>query len=165
MAQQVRRAAALTAEQAAQSEEKVAVVCDHSPGLRDELVEHITAPNMGAGGSHPQAEMMQHSPSANPLLSTGNDESSMRRQLRGMQLEKRRKGPDHWRIHAEAKQRLHDKEEAWDLFQRLPRFGGTARQEFEREYDSRFRPTVSDEKSLQAWVEDPLKIFLALNRK
>ena len=47
VAQQVRRAAALTAELAAQSERKVAVVCDHPPGLRDEPAEHITAPNMG----------------------------------------------------------------------------------------------------------------------
>ena len=51
VAQQVRRAAALTAELAAQSDKKVAVVCDHPPGLRDEPAEHITAPNMGAGGS------------------------------------------------------------------------------------------------------------------
>ena len=40
VAQQVRRAAALAVELAAQSEAKVAVVCDHPPGLRDELVEH-----------------------------------------------------------------------------------------------------------------------------
>ena len=71
VAQQVRRAAALTAELAAQSEKKVAVVCDLPPGLRDEPAGHITAPNMGAGGSHPQAEMMQHSPFASPLLPTG----------------------------------------------------------------------------------------------
>ena len=57
MAQQVRRAAALTAELAAQSEKKTAAVCDQPPGL-DELAGHIEAPNMGAGGSHPQATMM-----------------------------------------------------------------------------------------------------------
>ena len=51
VAQQVRRAAALTAELVAQSEEKVAVVCDHPPGLRVEPAEHIEAPNVGAGGS------------------------------------------------------------------------------------------------------------------
>ena len=44
VAQRVRRAAALTAELAAQSEKKVAVVCNHPPGLRDEPAEHITAP-------------------------------------------------------------------------------------------------------------------------
>ena len=71
VAQQVRRAAALTAELAAQSEKKVAVVCDHPPGLRDEPAEHITAPNMAAGGSHPLAEVMQHSPFASSLLPTG----------------------------------------------------------------------------------------------
>ena len=57
VAQQVRRAAALTAELAVQSEKKTAAVCDQPPGL-DELAGHIEAPNMGAGGSHPQATMM-----------------------------------------------------------------------------------------------------------
>ena len=71
MAQQVRRAAALTAELAVRSQEEVEVVCNHPPGLRDEPAEHIAAPNMGAGGSHPQAEMVQLSSSANFLLPTG----------------------------------------------------------------------------------------------
>ena len=116
VAQQVRCAVVLTGELAVQSERKVAVVCDHPPGLRDEPAEHTTAPNMGAGGSHPQAEMMQHSLSANPLLPTGNDESSMRRQLRGMTFENLRKEPSHWRTHAEMKQRHQDEEEeAWEL--------------------------------------------------
>ena len=53
----MRRAAALTAELAAQSEKKTAAVCDQPPGL-DELAGHIEAPDMGAGGSHPQATMM-----------------------------------------------------------------------------------------------------------
>ena len=57
MAQQARRAAALTVELAAQSEKKTAAVCDQPPGL-DELAGHIEAPDMGAGGSHPQATMM-----------------------------------------------------------------------------------------------------------
>ena len=57
VAQQVKRAAALTAELAAQSEKKTAAVCDQPPGL-NELAGHIEAPNMGAGGSHPQATMM-----------------------------------------------------------------------------------------------------------
>ena len=52
MAPQVKRAATLTAELAAQSERKVAVVCDHPQRLRDEPAEHIAALNMGAGGSH-----------------------------------------------------------------------------------------------------------------
>ena len=57
VAQQVRRAAALTAELAAQSEKKTAVVCDQPPGL-DELAGHIEAPDMEAGSSPPQATMM-----------------------------------------------------------------------------------------------------------
>ena len=57
VAQQVKRAAALTAELATQSEKKTAAVCDQPPGL-SELAGHIEAPNMGAGGSHPQATMM-----------------------------------------------------------------------------------------------------------
>ena len=57
VAQQVRRAAALTAELAVQSKKKTAAVCDQPPGL-DELAGHIEAPNMEAGGSHPQASMM-----------------------------------------------------------------------------------------------------------
>ena len=57
VAQQVKRAAALTAELATQSEEKTAAVCDRPPGL-GELAGHIEAHDMGAGGSHPQATMM-----------------------------------------------------------------------------------------------------------
>ena len=60
VAQQVRRAAALTAELAAQSEKKTAAVCDQPPGL-DELAGHTEAPNMRASGSHPQATMMPDS--------------------------------------------------------------------------------------------------------
>ena len=55
--QQVRRAAALTAELAVQSEKKTAAVCDQPPGL-DELAGHIESPNTGAGGSHLRAAMM-----------------------------------------------------------------------------------------------------------
>ena len=59
MAQQVRRAAALTAQLAAQSEKKVSLVCDQPPGLRGELAEHNVAPKMEAGSSHLQTTMMQ----------------------------------------------------------------------------------------------------------
>ena len=54
VAQQARRTAALTAELAAQSGKKTAAVPDQPLGL-DERAGHIEAPNMGAGGSHPQA--------------------------------------------------------------------------------------------------------------
>ena len=136
VAQQVRRAEALTAELAAQSEKKVAVVCDHPPGLRDEPAEHITAPNMGASGSHPQAEMMQHSPFASPLLPTGKgffnlaggfrggrprsttrtqeatsliDETlnfSMRQQLTSQKREELQRSRHHWKARAEDEERF-----------------------------------------------------------
>ena len=54
VAQQVRRAAALTAELAAQSEKKTPAVCDQPPGL-DELAERVAAP-MEAGGSQPRPQ-------------------------------------------------------------------------------------------------------------
>ena len=52
VAQQVRHAAVLTAELAAQSEKKIAVVCGHPLGLRDEPAEHITVPDMGGPVAH-----------------------------------------------------------------------------------------------------------------
>ena len=55
VAQQVRRAAALTAELAAQSEKKIAAVCDQPPGL-DELAGHIEAPNMGQVAHTPRPQ-------------------------------------------------------------------------------------------------------------
>ena len=75
VAQQVRRAAALTAELAAQSEKKTAAVCDQPPGL-DELAGHIEAPNMGAGGSHPQATMMPDPWATGSLPSASSEVSS-----------------------------------------------------------------------------------------
>ena len=95
MAQQVKRAATLTAELAAQAEKKIAAVCDQPPGL-GEPAWHIEAPNMGAGGSPPQATMMPDPwttykcPSAsqtkvsNPL-SASQDLSSYSRKFRGRQ--------------------------------------------------------------------------------
>ena len=45
MAEQVRRAAALTAELAAQSETEVSEVCSHPPGLHDELAATAAQPS------------------------------------------------------------------------------------------------------------------------
>ena len=65
VAQQVRRAAALTAEFAALSEKKTAVVCDQPPEL-DELAGYIEAPNMVA-----------HTPGQNDARSMGHIQTSM----------------------------------------------------------------------------------------
>ena len=70
VAQQVRRAAALTAEPAAHSEKRTAALCDQPPGL-DELAGHIEAPNMGTGGSHP--------PGHNDAGSMGHIQTSLRK--------------------------------------------------------------------------------------
>ena len=67
VAQQVKRAAALTAELAARSEQKVSVGCDHPPRFRDEQVEYVVAPDMVAGFSHPQAAMMREDKGFFPL--------------------------------------------------------------------------------------------------
>ena len=70
VAQQVKRAAALTAELSCQSERKVSAMCDHAPGLRDEPAEHSAAPNVGAGGSHHQAATTCSPLSASPLCAS-----------------------------------------------------------------------------------------------
>ena len=101
------------------------------------------------------------------VKATGKDESLMRGQFTSLRKER-----DCWRTRLEAKQRLQDKkEEAWELFQRQPRLGATRREEFEREYKQKaqkyspFGSSSADEKSLQEWVEDLLKIALAQDRK
>ena len=188
VAQQVRRAAALAAELAAQSEEKVAVVCDPPPGLRDELAQHIAAPNMGAGGSHPQAEIVQYSSFANPLLPAGKGFFNLAGGFRGGRPRSVTRAPStrprgqNWtngevqrRRLAEEKQQLQDKkEEAWELFQRQPGWGPKGRKDFEREYKEKVKaeplcsPFGSDKreaKSLQEWVDKLLVKALAEDRK
>ena len=190
VAQQVRRAAALTAELAAQSEKKTAAVCDQPPGL-DELAGHIEAPNMGAGGSHPQATMMPDPwatykcPSASQAIVTSPLPASQgfsnfsgksrkgqpRSDTRTQQVKER----DRWSKQEEEKQRLQDKrEEAWQLFQRQPSWGPKRREDFEREYKQKvsagplYSPFGSDkreEKSLQEWVDKLLVNALAEDRR
>ena len=182
VAQQVRRAAALTAELAAQSEKKTAAVCDQPPGL-NELARHIEAPNMGAGGSHPQAAMMpdpwatfKH-PSADEgqtttsaalettsraptnkgtfaltkgfredrswsatrnvetrsmvdealdfyVKATGRDGTQKRQELVNMNPGELRRSRERWDARAKEVQRLQDKkEQALDLYSRVPSFG------------------------------------------
>ena len=146
VAQQVKRAAALTAELATQSEEKTAAVCDRPPGLT-ELAGHIEAPNMGAGGSHPQATMMPDpwARSCRPsegqtMVETVTRVDSSRRPFaptggfRGARIRSATRAPStrvrnpnltreelQLRRFAEQEQRLcRKKEEAWELNQRQP---------------------------------------------
>ena len=71
LAQPGRRAAALTAALAAQSEWKTAVVCDQPPGLGG----HIEAPDMEAGGSR--------TPNHNDAGPVGHKQSSLRKREPG----------------------------------------------------------------------------------
>ena len=202
VAEQVRRAAALTAELAAQSEKEVSEVCSHPPGLHDEAAAVTPQPTCSTSlvtsnslqtsqgflsfsgkfrERRSDARAQEKAALVDETLSflakvTGKDEASMRPKFEGMKLEDLRRERDRWRKRAEEKQRLRGKkEEAWELFQRQPRLGASRREEFEREYKQkvttkRFSPfdlgsPDADEKSLQAWVEDLVKIALAQDRK
>ena len=163
VAEQVRRAAALTAELAAQSEKEVSEVCSHPPGLHDEAAavtpQPTCSPSLVTSNSlqasqgflsfsgkfrerQPRSDTRAQEKAALvdetlTLLAkvTGKDEASMRPKFEGMKLEDLRRERDRWRKRAEEKQRLQGKkEEAWELFKRQPRFGAARREEFEREY-------------------------------
>ena len=163
VAEQVRRAAALTAELAAQSEKEVSEVCSHPPGLHDEAAavtpQPTCSPSLVTSNSlqtsqgflsfsgkfrerQPRSDTRAQEKAAlvDETLSllakvTGKDEASMRPRFQGMKLEDLRRERDRWRKRAEEKQRLRvKKEEAWELFQRQPRLGASRREEFEREY-------------------------------
>ena len=214
VAQQVKRAAALTAELAAQSEKKTAVVCDQPPGL-DELAGHIEAPNMGAGGSHPQATMMpdpwatyrcpsaeegQTANNAPPETSSrvsankgalaltkgfrearsrsatrnvetrsmvdealdfyvkayGKDGTQKREKLVNMRPGELRRCLERWQARATEVQRLQEKkEQAWDLYRRMPNFRRKEKEDFERDLERKaMRNGKVDEKSLQEWTDE-----------
>ena len=157
VAEQVRRAAALTAELAAQSEKEVSEVCRHPPGLRDEAAAVTPQPtcSLSLVTSNPlqtsqgflsfSGKFLERQPRsdtraqekaalADETLSflakvTDRDEASMRPKFEGMKLEDLRRERDRWKKRAEEKQRLQGKkEEAWELFQRQPRLGTSRKQ-------------------------------------
>ena len=210
----MKRAAALTAELAAQSEKKTAVVCDQPPGL-DELAGHIEAPNMGAGCSHPQATLMpdpwatyrcpsaeegQTANNAPPETSSrvsankgalalpkgfrearsrsatrnvetrsmvdealdfyvkayGKDGTQKRERLVNMRPGELRRCLERWQARATEVQRLQEKkEQAWDLYSRVPSFGRKKKENFERDLGHKaMRNGKIDEKSLQEWTDE-----------
>ena len=180
VAVQVRRAAALTAELAAQSEIEVSKGCSHPPGLHDEAAAVTPQPTCSTSlvttnslqtsqgffifsGKFRErrfdARAQEKAALVDETLSSlakviGRDEASMRPKFEGMKLEDLRRERDRWKKRAEEKQRLRGKkEEAWELFQRQPRLP----------FDLGLPD--ADEKSLQAWVEDLLKIALAQDQK
>ena len=156
VAEQVRRAAALTAELAAQSEKEVSEVCSHPPGLHDEAAavtpQPICSPSLVAskplqtsqgflsfsGKFHKWQRSDKRAQEASALAdetlkffvkATDKDETANRSRFTGMKLENLRRERDRWKKRAEEKQRLQGKkEEAWELFQRQPRFGAARRE-------------------------------------
>ena len=214
VAQQVKRAAALTADLAAQTEKKTAAVCDQPPGL-NELAGHIEAPNMAAGGSHPQAAMMpdpwatykcpsteegQTTTSARLettscvptykgtsaftkgfrearsrsatrnvetrsmvhealdfyVKATGRDGTQKRQELVNMRPGDLRRCLERWQARAKEVQHLQDKkEQAWDLYRRMPNFRRKEKEDFERDLEHKaMRNGKVDEKSLQEWTDE-----------
>ena len=188
----MRRAAALTAELAAQSEKKTAAVCDQPPGL-GELAGHIEAPNMEEQVAHttrpqmPDPWAISKCPSANEgqattrtdpetsgcvlankgtfaltkgfrearsrsatrnvetrsmvdealdfhVKATGRDRTQKREELVNMRPGDLRQSLERWHARAKEVQRLQDKkEQAWDLYRRMPNFRSKKRENFEKD--------------------------------
>ena len=129
------------------------------------------------------------------VKATGKDEASMRQQLTSEKRQELRRSRDHWKARAEDEERFqYIEEEAWRLFERQPGIKRKTREEFEEDFGRKVRNVMGnsrgeqekavqkwssemqgaiqpedrrcvDEKSLQAWVEDLLKIALAQDRK
>ena len=114
VAQQVRRAAALTAELAAQSEKKVTKVCEQPPGLQEDggLAEPLRL-----SATLPQF-FLQHCPSTaaectKPLAA----QLWLRARSRSARLRTPKQG--HWQARAEADRPLKDeKEQVWEVYKR-----------------------------------------------
>ena len=149
VAEQVRRAAALTAELAGQSEKEVSEVCSHLPSLHDEAAAVTPQPTCSpslvtsnslqtsqgflsfSGKFHERqsdARAQEKAVLVDETLSSLRVEASMRPKFEGMKFEDLRRERDRWKKCAEEKQRLRgNKEEAWELFQRQPRLRSTSR--------------------------------------
>ena len=158
VAEQVRRAAALTAELAAQSEKEVSEVCSHPPGLHDETAavtpqpacspSLATSKSLQAGSfraTRPRSNTRAHDNAAMleetlrlVVEATGKDEASARRQLVNKRPAELLRARDIWRTRVEEKQRFQTKKkEAWEFFRRMPSFKPKSQEEFEEEFRRR----------------------------
>ena len=157
MAEQVRRAGALTAELAARSEKEVSEVCSHPPGLHDEAAAVTPQPNcspslvtskpLHAGSfraTRPRSNKRDHDNVAmrEEILrlvveATGKDEASTRQQLVNKRPAELLRDRDFWRTRVEEKQRFQPKKEAWEFFRRVPSFKPKSQEEFEEEFRRR----------------------------
>ena len=165
MAEQVRRAAALTAELAAQSEKEVSEVCSHPPGLHDEAAavtpQPICSPFLVTSSlpasqsfSNFSGKSRKGQPRSNTraqdntavleetlrlfVEATGKDEASMRQKLVNKRTVELLRDREFWRTHVEEKQRFQaKKKEAWEFFRRVPSFKPKSQGEFEGEFKRR----------------------------
>ena len=162
VAEQVRRAAALTAELAAQSEKEVTEVCSHPPGLHDEAAavtpQPTCSPSLVTGSPLPASNFSGKSRKGQPrsntraqdntavleetlrlfVEATGKDEASMRQKLVNKRTVELLRDREFWRTRVEEKQRFQaKKKEAWEFFRRMPSFKPKCQEEFEEEFRRR----------------------------
>ena len=130
----MRRAAALTAEQAAQLEQKVSVVCDHPPGVHNEPAAAPSAMPQVAGSPF---SLSDTATVGNPFPATRGPFSRERGVVnftggfRGARLPAATRSQEA----AALRQRRQDKkEEAWELFRRQASLTSKQRDESEQEY-------------------------------
>ena len=151
VAQRVRRAAALTAELAAQSERKVSAVCDHPPGLHDEPAAALSV-NTPATGSPFSLTVTATTGSPLPVAQSSLPARRGFVNLAGGFRGARPPASARVREAAALRQRLQDKkEEAWELFLRQQSWRPNERDEFEKEYRSpnaRLSVPTKEERSL-----------------
>ena len=179
VAEQVRRAAVLTAELAAQSEKEVSEVCSHPPGLHDEAAavtppptcspSLVTSKPLQAGSfraTRPRSNTRDHDNVAMleetmrlVIEATGKDEVSTRQQLVNKRPAELLRARDFWRTRVEEKQRFQaKKKEAWEFFRRVPSFKPKSQEEFEEEFRRRVMTGYSSgsskgrEKYLDEWM-------------
>ena len=192
MAEQVRRAAALTAELAARSEKEVSEVCSHPPGLHDEAAavtpqptcspSLVTSKPLQAGSfraTRPRSNTRDHDNVAMleetlrlVVEATGKDEASTRQQLVNKRPAELLRARDFWRTRVEEKQRFQTKKkEAWEFFRRVPSFKPKSQEEFEEEFRRRVMTGYSSgsskgrEKYLDEWMIELQKKALEGDRK
>ena len=192
VAEQVRHAAALTAELAAQSEKEVSEVCSHPPGLHDEAAavtpqptcsfSLVTSKPLQAGSfraTRPRSNTRDHDNVAMleetlrlVVEATGKDEASARQQLVNKRPAELLRARDFWRTRVEEKQRFQaKKKEAWEFFRRVPSFKPKSQEEFEEELRRRVMTGYSSssskgrEKYLDEWMIELQKKALEGDRK
>ena len=157
VAQQVRRAASLTAELTVQSEEKLNKVCEQPPGLHDDRNFAQQQPPPVAQPQYPTAAVENTNPSVTRIgVKVGS---------RSARLRTPKRGP--WQARAEADRRLKDEKDLvwevyksqWDMKSREKLFyaeekGLKQREEFEKEFTQRVSNTLVTLKALQEWTHE-----------